>query len=739
MTCAPKLTLQAFGEHLSHMKTNLTNFIRQAGRGIATACTYVALIGALAVPQIANAKLEPITYSKSQSATLIEVVKKLQSRHYREQVFNDELSQSYLDKYLESIDPSKMIFLQKDITQFTKHSKQFDDDFKKGKLDVPFDIYHQFRKNITSRFQKVIDNLNDPKTLVDFTLNDSVELDRSESPWPTTSKEADDLWQKRIKLALLNLRLAGQTTEEAKEKLIKRYTNQLKRIEQENSEDVFESVVNAFTLLYDPHTNYWSPRTSENFNINMSLSLEGIGAVLQSEDDFTKVVRLVTAGPAYKQGQLKPADRIVGVGQGKDDIVDIVGWRLDEVVDKIRGPKESTVRLEILPADASVGGETKIISITRGKVKLEDQAAQKAILDITDGDTLYKIGVIDLPAFYMDFDAYHRRDPDFKSSTRDVDRLLRELMEENVDGIILDLRNNGGGSLNEASFLTDLFIDQGPVVQIRQPDRPVNRQYRSMSRAVYRGPLVVMVNRLSASASEIFAGAIQDYKRGLIIGSQSFGKGTVQSVTDVKEGQLKITESKFYRVSGDSTQHRGVIPDIELPVLIDKEEVGESAYTNALIWDQIRPAPHATYFDFSILVPELKKLHDNRSKSDPDLIYITDQKAMIDENKSRKTISLNEKNRIIEKEQLETRAMTLENKRRKAKGLEVYADLKAFKKSEDDEDEEEEESQASEDFNKIDTEGDTLLIETGNILADFIRLFNNKPINKPSEHKTAKK
>ena len=558
-------------------------------------------------------------------------------------------------------------------------------------------------------------------------------------PWPKTKKEADSLWKKRIKLALLNLQLAGQTLEEAKEKLIKRYSNQLNRIEQENGADVFESVVNALTLLYGPHTNYWSPRTSENFNINMSLSLEGIGAVLQSEDEFTKVVRLVPAGPAYKQGQLKPADRIVGVGQGNDEIIDIVGWRLDEVVQKIRGPKKTTVRLEVLPADAPVGGTTKIVNIVRDKVKLEDQAAQKAILEVSDGDKLYKLGVIDLPAFYMDFDAYHRRDPNFKSSTRDVDRLLRELMAENVDGVILDLRNNGGGSLNEASFLTDLFIDQGPVVQIRTPDRPVNRQFRSMSRALYRGPLVVLVNRLSASASEIFAGAIQDYSRGLVVGSQSFGKGTVQSVTDVKEGQLKITESKFYRVSGDSTQHRGVIPDIELPVLIDKDDVGESAYDNALIWDQIRSAPHAKYFDFSMLVPELTELHERRVQTDPDLLYILDQKKVIEKNKSKKTISLNKKTRIKEKDDLETEAMSLENKRLKAKGLEVYKDLAAYRKAEEKEEEEEEEAAANEPLNKIDIEGDTLLIETGNILADFIRLFDNRPASNVADQKTARK
>ena len=693
---------------------------------------FLAATGLLLASNICLAKIEPLSYTPSQSDTAKEVVKKLQSRHYREQVFNDELSQTYLKKYVESLDPSRLFFFQSDINDFEKHALLFDDYFQKGDLSVPFTIYHTYRERISDRLESNIKLLKDPKKQFTFDDNDDVEIDREEQPFIKNKKEADLLWLKRVKLGILNLRLAGKTTEEAREKLAKRYTMQLKRIQQESASDVFESVLNALTLLYDPHTNYLSPRTAENFNINMSLSLEGIGAVLQAEDEFTKVVRLVTAGPAYKQGQLKPADRIVGVAQGSEEIVDIVGWRLDEVVDLVRGPASSTVRLEVLPAGASVGAETKIISIVRGRVKLEDQAAQKAIFELSSGDKLYKIGVIDLPTFYMDFEAYARGDRDYKSTTRDVSRLIDELIDAKVDGIVLDLRNNGGGSLNEAAALTDLFIDQGPVVQIRTPDRPIDRRFRSMSRAQYRGPLVVMVNRLSASASEIFAGAIQDYSRGLIVGSQSFGKGTVQSVSDLKEGNLKLTESKFYRVSGDSTQHRGIIPDIELPFLIDKELVGESSYDSALPWDQIKEAPHAKYFDFGPILSSLKSTHNLRAEKDPDFVFIIDQLALINANKAKKTISLNEKSRLKEKDDIDNQAMLIENKRRVSKGLKPYENVAAYKKEKDTEEEEEQAALSEEPANKIDVDGDAFLIETGNILVDFIRLTSQQ------ERKTAK-
>ncbi len=681
----------------------------------------IVISGFFSTVSIASAD-KTLKFSPAQAETIVDIVRKLRSKHYRDQKVDDQLSQAFLEKYLQTLDSSRMFFYQKDIDQLKKHETKFDDYFKTGELDPGFEIFRLYRKRVVNRLESIVDLLEDPSVKFDFNVIDEVELERKKAPWPTSRSESDEIWYKRIKLGLLNLKLAGKPLKEGRETLAKRYKNQLKRAKQQNSADVFETIANALTLLYDPHTNYWSPRTSENFDINMSLSLEGIGAVLKSEDEFVKVVRLVPGGPAHKKGELKPADRIVGVAQGDEgESVDVIGWRLDEVVQLIRGPKNTMVKLEVIPAGAGITDKHKTISINRGKVKLEDQAAEKAVFELADKDEIYKIGVINLPTFYVDFQSKSARDPSFKSASRDVSRLLDELQKENVDGIILDLRNNGGGSLDEAQNLTGYFIDQGPVVQIRTSEGHVRRDIRSHFRAKYRGPLVVMVNRLSASASEIFAGAIQDYKRGLIIGSQSFGKGTVQSVTPLLEGRLKLTESKFYRVSGESTQHRGVIPDIELPFLLDIEEVGESSYENALPWDQIHSVTHAEYFDLNSLIPVLDNLHQERVKSDPDFNYILDQITLMNTAKEKTSISLNEKTRIYEKNKMEKEAMKIDNKRRIAKSMVPYKTLEEYRKNELDTDTDEDELE-TESHNKIDVDGDTLLIETGNILVDYIRL-----------------
>jgi carboxyl-terminal processing protease len=586
-----------------------------------------------------------------------------------------------------------------------------------------------YQQRVEARLLDTVALLKDPSVTFSFEADDHIALDRKDVNWLSSMTEADELWYRRTKLALLNLKMAGKTIEEARETVAKRYKTQLTRVRQEKSEDVFEVVLNSLTTLFDPHTNYWLPRTSKNFNINMSKSLEGIGAVLQLEDEFTKVVRLVTGGPAQKSGGLKAADRIVSVGQGEDgELIDIVGWRLDDVVDLIRGPRDTIVRLEVLPAGEIAGGDTTVISINRDKVKLEDQEAQKAILELNQDDKLYKLGVIQLPDFYIDFEAYYRRERDYKSSTRDVRRLLSELMKEGIDGLILDLRNNGGGSLVEATLLTDLFIDRGVVVQIKSPEGRISHQNRALQGAQYKGPLIVLVNRLSASASEIFAGAIQDYGRGLIVGSRSFGKGTVQNVSSVKLGQLKFTESKFYRVSGDSTQHRGVVPDIEFPSLIDEEEVGESAYDNALPWDKIQAAPHSNYQDYSSILVPLKKDHETRIVQDPDFVFLVDQIQLLKENQNRESVSLNEKKRLERKAHIEKLSMVLENKRRKAKGMEPYQTVEAFREAEEND---EDDTQFGSN-NKIDVDGDAFLIESGNIMIDMIELNA-----KDSQHQVA--
>jgi len=689
----------------------------------------LAAVATLAASLVSNnvLALNTLSYDKDQSRTAVDILETLNAQHYRRQDVDDILSQRLFAEYLDRLDPAKSYFLASDIAEFEELKNQFDDELRKGSLDSGFKIFNLFRQRLNNRMEWILDRLKDPEYAVDFAKDEELALDTDLRRWASTSEELDEFWRKRLKFSLLNLKLADKELEEAKTTLIRRYSNQLKRVGQQDTDDAFESYMNALGSLYDPHTNYLSPRTMENFNINMSLSLEGIGAVLQSEDDYTKVVRVVSAGPADKQGELKPSDKITAVAQGADgEMVDVIGWRLDEVVKLIRGKKDSLVRLQVIPA--SDAASEKTIVIKRNKVKLEEQAAQKAVFEVSDGDKLYKLGVINLPAFYLDFAAYQRRDPNYKSTTRDVLKLLKELANDKVDGVILDLRNNGGGSLQEATLLTDLFIDPGTVVQIRQTNQTISRTHRSRHAPVYRGPLVVLTNRLSASASEIFAGAIQDYGRGLVVGTQTFGKGSVQSLSPVHEGRLKVTESKFYRVSGESTQHRGVIPDVSLPTTVNTEEVGESAYDNALQWDTIHPAPHGRYLDISSFKEPLQKLHETRVKADPDFVHLLDQLKIIERNRDKDFISLNEKSRRAEKEERESEGLRLENKRRAGKGMEQFATVEAFKKdnekTEDENDAEAEKTNASstQSNSRIDPDKDALLMESGYIMADFIRL-----------------
>lgn len=684
---------------------------------------------------LALAELKP---TPLQAKTAVEIVEQLSKKHYRNQELNDDLSSRYFDDYLKALDPAKNYFLKADIAEFEKWRTKFDDGLKKGDLSYPFAIYNRYNERVEKRLTSIIDQLTDEEAKFDFTAKESIVIDWENAEWPATQAEADDLWRKRLKFNLLNLVLTGKTLEESKTTIQKRFSNQLRRLQQQDGEEAFSLMMNVLTMLYDPHTNYLSPRTSENFNINMALSLEGIGAVLQSEDEYTKVMRLVPAGPAAKQGDLKPADRIIAIGQGVDgEMVDVVGWRLDEVVDLIRGKKDTIVRLEVLPAKASPGN-SKTISIKRETVKLEEQAAKKHVFEVASQDQRFKIGIIDIPTFYMDFEAYRKRDPNYKSTTRDVFNLLGELSKENVDGIIIDLRENGGGSLQEAASLTDLFVDPGPVVQIRQSNQVISRNYRSFSPAVYRGPIVILVDRLSASASEIFAGAIQDYGRGIVIGTQSFGKGTVQSMIPLVQGDLKITESKFYRISGDSTQHRGVVPDVILPSLIDMEEVGESSYDNALAWDRIHPAKHDKYFNIPALLPNINAEHKKRLKTDPDFIFLHDQMALAEENNAKKEISLHKETREKEQKELEERTLKMENRRRQAKGLEPYATYADIKDSDDagaDEtnektDEEETADLRDSDPKEIDPENDPFLNEAGQVLVDFIVELKKSEKNK---------
>ena len=664
-----------------------------------------------------------ISYSDEQSETIIEMIEQLENRHYAKLEYNDELSSQHLDGYIDSLDGAKMFFTASDVKEFEKYRKQLDNDAHKGNLDAGYQIFSRFQSRLEDRLESLVENLETDIEAMDFTIDESYPLDIEDRAWAANTKELDERWRKTIKNQVLSLKLADKDEEEIAPTLVKRYTNQLNRVKQYNSQDVFQIYANALTALYDPHTSYFSPRRSENFNINMSLSLEGIGAVLQLEDEYTKVSRLVAKGPADKQGDLKPSDKIIAVGQGTEgEMVDVVGWRLDEVVELIRGPKDSIVRLETIPAKSKSADTRKTITIVRNKVKLEEQSAQKEILDVPiDGENM-TVGVIDIPAFYIDFEAMRRGDKDYKSTTRDVKRLLDELVEEGVDGIVIDLRNNGGGSLQEANELTGLFIEYGPTVQIRHSSRRVWRDGKRLRSSYYEGPLVVLINRLSASASEIFAGAIQDYDRGLIVGDQSFGKGTVQTLIPLTEGQLKITESKFYRISGESTQHRGVVPDVAFPSIYDHEEIGESSLDHALNWDKINAVRHRRYQDLTTILPKVTDLFEHRSAQNPDFIYLEEQVELAQEVRAITQLPLNQELRVAEREAREGKALSIENKLRAAKGEELLASWDEHEDEETADDDAESETDAEAAEEEIEEVPDVLLTEAGNVLIDTMLL-----------------
>jgi len=669
------------------------------------------------------------------SETALDLVEKLEHRHYSKRKFDDELSSELLDSYLKSLDPSRSFLYQSDIDEFEAYRLQLDDHFAEGNLDAGFVIFNRYHQRIEERLNQLLVELPEMVAGMDFSIDESLSLEPEKRSWAIDKAEADERWRKQIKNSVLSLRLVDKPADEIVPTLEKRYRNQLHRISQYNAQDVFQVYANALTELYDPHTNYLSPRTSENFNINMSLSLEGIGAVLQLQDEYTRVSRIVPAGPADKQGQLKPSDRIVAVAQGEDgEFEDVVGWRLDEVVQLIRGPKGTTVRLEILPASSKSADEHRIITIVRNKVKLEEQSAQKEVLEFPRGDSVIKLGVIDVPAFYIDFEGMRRGEPDFKSTTRDVKRLLDELMEEGVDGIIIDLRNNGGGSLQEANDLTGLFIEYGPTVQIRHSSRKVFRDGKRLRTPYYDGPMVVLINRLSASASEIFAGAIQDYQRGIIVGSQSFGKGTVQTLIPLAEGQLKLTESKFYRISGDSTQHRGVVPDVEFPSQYNKSEIGESNLDNALDWDQINPVRHRKYHDLPALVPYLTDMSQSRVTENADFIYLQDRLELAEESRAMTTLPLQEEARIALRDARKARSLAIENKRRAAKGLPLLDGIEDDTAENDTTDPE---NAVAADTEDDEEEPDVLLVEAGNILIDVVNAKNQMVASNPGETKKA--
>jgi len=681
-----------------------------------------------------DALYTPLESQPIHGETALNLLNELETKHYSSVSIDDNFSSTVFDSYIDSLDGSKLYFLNEDINRLSSYRYTLDNSLASGSVEPGFEIYNVYYKRILERMIYAVDRVENHIDEMDFTIDESIAIDREDAPYAASLAELDELWRLRIKNSVLSLKLTGDDNEEIKEKLSKRYRNQLSQIAKTNDKDIFQTYMATIATAVDPHTSYFSPRDSENFNMGLSLSLQGIGAQLTTEEEYTKVAELIKGGPAERGSELQAGDRIIAIGQGVDgELQDVVGMRLDDVVAQIRGEKGTVVRLNVIPVDALSESNATVVSITRDTVKLEDQSAKKEVIELSYNGDMYKIGIIDLPTFYFDFEAASRGDADYKSSTRDVHALLDELKEEDVDAVVVDLRNNGGGSLSEANQLVGLFIETGATVQIRYSGlrNGFTRSFGDNDPEVaYNGPLAVLVNRTSASASEIFAGAIQDYQRGIVLGGQTFGKGTVQEIIPMDYGQVKLTRSKFYRISGESTQHRGVIPDITFPDFYDAyEDIGESSLDGALPWDTVRPVEYRPYLAIQALLPELQTRHAERAESSPDFIYLRDQIERTRVIRQREQLSLNEVKVKEEREESRRTEFDAENMRRLLKGLplnEWVADLN----EEDDEESlianddtaspDEPEEEATED------EGDPLLLESGRILADFIALNANR-------------
>ena len=692
------------------------------------------------------------------------VVQQLRRNHYVDLKVNDALSSDTFDNYIEALDPGRYYFLAADIAEFEGYRYELDNALRRGDLLPAYHMFNRLQKRLLERTKYMQRAIDAGLERLDFTTDEVIRIKREKVAWSIDQATQDDLWNRRLKSQVLSMKLNDKALDEIAETLAKRYRNQQKVALRNRSEDAFQTFINAFAATFDPHTQYFSPRTSTNFNINMSLSLEGIGAVLQSDEDATKIVRLVPAGPADKSGALKPSDIISAVGQGDaGPMIEVVGWRLDDVVELIRGPKESTVRLAVQDADAE-NSETKLVTIVRNTIKLEEQAAQASVITVEEGESARRIGVIEIPTFYLDFKGQQEREPNYRSTTKDVRKLVNRLAEEGIDGLVVDLRNNGGGSLQEADTLTSLFIPSGPTVQVKT-SRSTPTIYRNDdNNVIYSGPMAVLVNRLSASASEIFAGAMQDYGRALVVGSQTFGKGTVQTMIPLNRGQLKLTAAKFYRVSGQSTQHQGVIPDIDFPSLFDKENIGESTLDGAMPWDVIDAARYAPYSELSAHVRDLQAHHLARTGDDPHFNYYRALMAKAEEKSGRTSFSLNEGQRRQEKQQDDAWRLELENTLRAATGKPVAKtldELEERQEAEEDaldadatvavEDATSEQNTGTTDRTTAPLEGtaatkaieeigeDPMLRETGRIVKDLIDLLDgNGPLLRPTQPMTAK-
>ena len=581
---------------------------------------------------------------------------------YRPRALDDALSQDILKRYLEALDPGKVFLTAQDVAGFSKYATTLDDAIKSGQVDPAWAMFAVYRMRVGERIAYARGLL---KGGFDFSGNERYEYDREHAPWAASGAALDTLWKQSVKNDWLRLKLAGKKPEEIRKTLDKRYANVLDGVGEIKGEDVFQSFLNAYAASIDPHTDYMTPRSAENFNMQISNSLEGIGAVLFKQDDVILIREIVPGGPAARSGKLKPGDRIVGVGQNASgEMKDVIGWRTDDAVDLIRGAANTQVRLDIVPAEAPLDSKPARVLLTRAKVRLEDARAkaETIVVPAANGEPVRRIGVIKLPGFYQDIDARRRRDSDYASATRDVARMLAQFRAQKMDGVVLDLRGNGGGSLSEAIELTGLFIDKGPVVQVRESGGRISVEDDRDAGVAWDGPLAVLINRGSASASEIVAGAIQDYGRGLIIGETSFGKGTVQNMVDLDRwpaneqarfGQVKLTIAQFFRPGGSSTQNKGVVPDVAFPTSVDAGEYGESTYDNALPWTRIAAAPHMQYGNFAGLLGKLDARHDARVAKDVEYQWWVEDVAKFRAEAAKKSVSLNEAERRAERDKFD--------------------------------------------------------------------------------------
>ncbi|MGI2258414.1 carboxy terminal-processing peptidase [Shewanella sp. GXUN23E] len=616
-------------------------------------------------PAIQVNELPTLTQEPQHKVASKRVTGLLTRSHYHRFDLNDAFSQQIFDRYLQQMDYRRNVLTQADVDSFNAFRDQFDDMLKSGDLDKAYQMYDLAQKRRYERFVYALSLLDEP---MDFNKpGDAYEYDREDAPWAKNEAELNELWRQRVKYDALNLKMTGKKWDEIVKILSKRYNNAIKRLGQTKSEDVFQGVMNAFALTVEPHTSYLSPRNAERFQMEMNLSLEGIGAVLQMDDDYTVIKSLVAGGPAAKSEQLSPEDRIIGVGQEGEEVVDVIGWRLDDVVELIKGPKGSKVVLQVLPKKGGSNAEPVEITIVRDQVRLEDRAATSKVVEMEEGPYANrKVGVIQIPGFYMNL-------------SRDVEKELEKLKADKVEGIVIDLRGNGGGALTEATLLTGLFIDMGPVVQIRDASGRVSQNRDNDGKVAYDGPLTVMVDRYSASASEIFAAALQDYNRALIVGESTFGKGTVQQhkglgrmydMYDQPLGHVQYTIAKFYRINGGSTQLKGVTPDIPFPSALKPGEYGEAEEKNALPWDQVPVAQYTTLGDVSAnLVGALTQKHDQRIKQDREFAYIFEDIAEYQKKHDDKSISLVESERLKARDEEDSKALARTNERRVAAGL----------------------------------------------------------------------